>query len=336
MTDLSTTWLGLPLRSPLVVAACPLSDDSALLEQLVAAGAGAVVMRSLFEEQIVAEQMAAHRHIDAWVDTNAEARSFLPDRNLFPVGVEPYLAQLKKLRQRLGVPVLASLNGATPGGWTDLARQLEDAGASAIELNLYDLPGDPGLSSAAIEDRQAATVGEVVRQVGIPVSVKLSATYTSVPAFAQRLAEEGAAGVVLFNRFYQPDIRLDSLDLDTTLTLSTAAELPPRLHALALLHGRIPLSLAATGGIHTGLDAAKALLCGADVMQLASVLLQGGPAALTAVLGELHRWLSDNGYDTVNEARGILSLENAPDPTAWERLNYMKLLQGWQSRPGQR
>lgn len=336
MTDLNTMWLGLSLRSPLVVAASPLTDDPAQLERLVAAGAGAVVMRSLFEEQIVAEQMAVHQHIDAWVDTNAEARSFLPDRHLFPVGVEPYLEHLRRLHQRLDVPVLASLNGVTPGGWTDLARQLEQAGAAAIELNLYDIATDPEMSGAEMEDWQLATVREVVRCVDVPVSVKLSAGYTSVPAFVRRLADAGARGVVLFNRFYQPDILLDSLDLDTTLHLSTSAELPPRLHALALLHGRVRLSLAATGGVHTGRDAAKALLCGADVVQLASALLERGPAGMTAILAELQDWLAINGYNSVNEARGVMSLENAPDPSAWERLNYMKLLRGWQSRPGRR
>jgi len=174
MTDLNTEWMGLSLRTPLVVAASPLSDDLPMLEKLVAAGAGAVVMRSLFEEQIAAEQMAIHRHIDAWVDTNAEARSFLPDRNLFPVGMEPYLAQLKQLRARLDVPVLASLNGATPGGWTDLAQELESAGAAAIELNLYDICTDPGMSGAEVEDWQLETVREVVNRVSVPVSIKLS------------------------------------------------------------------------------------------------------------------------------------------------------------------
>lgn len=336
MTDLNTTWLGLTLRSPLVVAACPLSDDLPALEALIRAGAGAVVMRSLFEEQIVAEQMAIHHHIDSRVDTDAEARSFLPDRHLFPVGVDQYIAQLKRLRGRLDVPVLASLNGVTPGGWTELAQELEDAGASALELNLYDIPTAPDMSGAEIEDWQVQTVRQVVAQVSVPVSVKLSPGYTSVPAFVRRLADAGARGVVLFNRFYQPDVLLDSLDLDTRLQLSTPSELPQRLHALALLHGRVPLALAATGGVHSGRDAAKALLCGADVIQLASALLEGGPAAMTSILGELQDWLSRNGYESVDEARGVMSLENAPDPSAWERLNYMKLLRGWQSRPGRR
>ena len=336
MTDLNTEWMGLSLRTPLVVAASPLSDDLPMLEKLVAAGAGAVVMRSLFEEQIAAEQMAIHRHIDAWVDTNAEARSFLPDHNLFPVGMEPYLAQLKQLRARLDVPVLASLNGATPGGWTDLAQELESAGASAIELNLYDICTDPGMSGAEVEDWQLETVREVVNRVSVPVSVKLSPYYTSVPAFVQRLAAVGANGVVVFNRFYQPDVLLDSLDLDTKLHLSTSAELPLRLHALALLHGRVPVALAATGGIHCGHDAAKAILCGADVVQMASALLQRGSEAMSTILVELQGWLAGNGYGSVDEARGVMSLENAPDPAAWERLNYMRMLQGWQSRPGRR
>lgn len=332
MADLTTTWLGLKLQSPLVVAASPLSRDADELAAAIEAGAGAVVMHSLFEEQIVAEQMAAHRFFDTHVDHDAEALSFLPDTDVFALGAEPYLRQLQTLRARFDVPIIASLNGTTPGGWTDYARQLENAGASAIELNLYDVATDPMRSGGDVEASQRAVAAAVVKQVAIPVCVKLSPFYASLPAFVRALAAEGVRGVTLFNRFYQPDIDLQVLDLDRHLTLSTAAELPLRLHALAILHPLADLDLACTGGVHSGTDAAKALLAGADVIQLASTLLANGPAQLGVIHAELDQWLGQAGYQSSAEARGVMSLRSAPDPHRWERLNYLHLLEGWQPR----
>ena len=276
MADLSTTWLGLALPSPLVVAACPLSKDVDAAAAAVAAGAGAVIMYSLFEEQLVSEQLAVHRFLDARADADAEAAGFVAG-GVFPIGPEPYLRQLAALRARLPVPVIASLNGTTPGGWTEHARALEAHGASAIELNLYEVVTSPDESSAQVEDRQLAVVEAVAGAVRVPVSVKLSPFYASVPAFVRRLGAAGARGVALFNRFYQPDIDLEALDVDRRLLLSTARELPLRLHALAITSPTTTLSLACTGGVHSGHDAAKALVCGADVIQLASVLLERGP-----------------------------------------------------------
>ncbi|MGZ8762324.1 MAG: dihydroorotate dehydrogenase-like protein [Acidimicrobiia bacterium] len=333
MVDLAADWLGLRLRSPLVVGASPLCDDRAAARRLVDAGAGAVVVHSLFEEQLVADQLAAHRFFDNYVDTNAEARTFLPDTDVFAVGAAPTLTQIAQLKGTLDVPVVASLNGTTPGGWTGFARELEDAGADAIELNLYDIATDLDETGEQIERRQTRVVGDVVGAVKIPVSVTLSPFSASVPAFVTRLERAGAAGVVLFNRFYQPDIDLETLDVDRRLVPSTNAELPLRLHALALLHGRTSLALASSGGVHHGTDAAKAILCGATVVQMVSALLDDGPRRLHRIHTELTLWLDERGYRTLVEARGATALDNVADPRAWERLNYARILHGWQPRP---
>lgn len=329
MADLSTRWLGLTLRSPLVVAASPLSRDPDAIAAAVASGAGAVVMHSLFEEQLIHEQMAAHRFLDSRTDLDAEARSFLPASEVFAIDAEPYLAELDRLRRRVDVPVLASLNGTTPGGWTSYARRLESAGADALELNLYDVATSPDETGAAVEERQLEVVRSVVGCVRLPVTVKLSSFYASVPSFVRRLEQAGARGVTVFNRFYQPDVSLDTLDVDRRLVLSTSAELPMRLHALALLSPTTALSLGCTGGVHSGRDAAKAILCGAHAVQLASVLLEHGPQRVGVILDELTRWLDEKAYRSSAEARGVLDLRSAPDPHAWERLNYARMLDGW-------
>ncbi len=334
MVDLTTDWLGLTLRSPLVVGASPLCDSAAAARRFVDAGAGAVVMHSLFEEQLVADQLAAHRFFDSYVDTNAEARSFLADTDVFAVGATPTLDRITALTDAIDIPVIGSLNGVTPGGWTGYARQLQDAGAAAIELNLYDVATDIAETGNQIEQRQLQVVTDVVAAVTVPVSVKLSPFYASVPSFVARLADAGAAGVVMFNRYYQPDIDLDALDIDRRLVPSTPAELPLRLHALAILHGRTQLSLASSGGVHHGTDAAKAILCGADAVQMVSALLADGPAQLARIHAELTGWLDDHGYSNLAEARGATALDNVANPHELERLNYAHLLQSWQPRTG--
>ena len=331
MADLTTTWLGMELATPFVVGASPLADDLAGIRALVAAGAGSVVLRSVFEEQILAEQLAAHHYIDNRADTDAEARSFIPESATFPLDTGPALAHLERVRAAVDVPVVASLNGVTPGGWTNIARQLQDAGADAIELNLYDLVTDFEDTSATVEDRQEAVVAWVASGVDIPVTVKLSPFYTALPSFVRRLERAGATGVAVFNRFYQPEVDPDTLDVDRHLHLSTPAELPLRLHALALLHGRVSVSLAATGGVHSGRDAAKAVLCGADVVQVVSALLEGGPTHLERMRVDLDEWLDEMGYGGITEACGVMAFDNVADPHAWERLNYTRLLQGWQA-----
>ena len=331
MADLTITWLGLELASPVILGASPLADDTLALRDYVAAGAGAVVLRSVFEEQIVAEQLAVHHFMDSRIDNDAEARSFLPDSGTFPIGAESTVAHLQRVRAAVDVPVVASLNGVTPGGWTDIARQLADGGADAIELNLYDLATDLDETSADIEDRQLQVVASVAATLDIPVTVKLSPFYSALPNFVRRLEHAGAAGVAVFNRFYQPDVDPDALDLDRHLQLSTPAELPLRLHALALLHGRVGVSLAVTGGVHSGRDAAKAILCGATGVQVVSALLEGGPGHLSRMLGDLDDWLDEMGYRGVRQACGAMALGNVADPHHYERVNYTRLLDGWQA-----
>ncbi|AOY89688.1 dihydroorotate dehydrogenase [Marinobacter salinus] len=329
MTELTTRWLELELRSPLVVGASPLTDDLDALKACVEAGAGAVVMHSLFEEQLVAEQMAAHRFIDSRINMDAEARSFFPESEVFEMGSGSYCRRLELLRNALDVPVIASLNGISPGGWTQHARELEQAGAQAIELNLYDLATDPSDTADSLEQRQLAVVQSVVEQVNIPVSVKLSPFYSALPAFVAGVEAAGARGLVLFNRFYQPDMDLDELSLSREVVLSSSAELPLRLHGMATLFGRTTLEMAASGGVHNGDDAAKAILSGATAVQVVSAVLAEGPQALARVTEEMKRRLSGMGYGSLAEARGVLSLENAPNAQAWERLNYARLLHGW-------
>lgn len=331
MTDLTTRWLGLNLRSPLVVGASPLTDDLDALKACADAGAGAVVMHSLFEEQLVAEQMAAHRFIDSRINMDAEARSFFPESDVFEMGSGSYLKRLEQLQSELDVPVIASLNGISPGGWTQHARELEAAGAAAIELNLYDLATDPSDTATTLEQRQLEVVRSVVGQVSIPVSVKLSPYYSALPAFVTGVEAAGARGLVLFNRFYQPTMDLDELELSREVVLSTNSELPVRLHAIAMLFNRAGLELAASGGVHSGDDAAKAILSGATAVQVVSALLAEGPSALARITSEMNQRLSTMGYTSLAEARGALSLSNAPNAQTWERLNYARLLQGWQS-----
>lgn len=332
MVDLTTQWVGLKLRSPIVVGASPLTDDLDALRICVGAGAGAIVMRSLFEEQIVAEQVGAFQYIDSHVDTDAEASTFLPESNAFGMGSQPYLNRLRKLREAFDVPIIASLNGTTPGGWVELARDLQGAGAAAVELNLYDVVTSRAETGAVVEARQLAVVRSIVEEIKIPLIAKLSPFYSSLPAFVGELEQAGAKGIVVFNRFYQPDIDLDSLDVSRELRYSTNVELPLRLHACAVLAGNTSLDLGVSGGVHHGDDAAKAIVCGATTVQVVSALLEHGPQRIAGMIEELERRLGTRGYQSVAQARGILSLGRTPDPHAWERLNYARLLQSWEPR----
>lgn len=335
--DLQTDWLGLALKSPLVVAASPISRDPDMAAAFAAAGAGAIVMHSLFEEQLVEEQMAAYRLIDSHTDMNAEASSFAAAPAAFSFDGDDYLRELTQLRQRLDIPVVASLNGTTPGGWVRYAQRIADAGASALELNLYDVATGAAESGAEVESRQIALVASVVASVAIPVGVKLTPFYASVPAFVHRLEQVGVRGVTVFNRFYEPTIDLDTLDVRRHLTASSAAELPLRLHALAVLSANSGLSLACSGGVYRGEDAVRAILCGAHVVQVASALLSQGPAQLRNLHGDLQAWLHRKRYASSAAARGVLNLARVPDPSAWTRLNYIRTPEGWRDHtPGRK
>lgn len=332
MADLQTIWLGLTLKSPLVVAASPISRSPKAAAMAAASGAGAIVMHSLFEEQLVEDQMATHRFLDGHSDQNAEASSYLPKMNMLSLDADAYIAELKHLRQSLEIPVVASLNGTTPGGWVSYAKRLADGGASALELNLFDVATRPNESGPAVEARQIELVAAVVAAVAVPVSVKLTPFYASLPAFVKQLASVGASGVTVFNRFYEPLIDLETLEVRRRLTDSTSAELPLRLHALAVLSSTSELSLACTGGVHSGEDAAKAILCGAHVVQVASALLGSGPDRMAGLRDELSSWLDGKGYSSSDAAHGVLNLERVPDPGVWSRMNYIRTLKSWRDR----
>ena len=332
--DLSTRYLGLDLANPFVVGASPLADDVDDAKRLEDAGAAAVVMRSLFEEQIVREQLSGFLHTEMHGESFAEAASYFPSPSRFVFGPEEYLEHLRRLKQAVRIPVIASLNGSSPGGWLDYPPLMEKMGADALEVNLYPLALDLQVTGASLEDTSLAAVREVLRAVHIPVAVKLSPFYTSFANFASRLDDQGVAGLVLFNRFYQPDIDVENLQVKESLQLSSAAELPLRLRWVAALADKVTASLAVTGGVHNAHDVVKSVMAGADAVQLVSALLRGGPAWLKGLRAELEHWMTEHEWTSLKEMRGNMSLLRCPDPAAYERANYMMILQGWRQETG--
>jgi dihydroorotate dehydrogenase (fumarate) len=329
--DLSTTWLGLSLRSPLVVgAAAPLSEDPTNLRRLEEAGAAAIVLHSLFEEQLEQEQLNLHNLSLLGSESYGESLTYVPDTAGFHVGSQLYLRHLEQARRQLRIPVIASLNGQHPGSWVRFARQLEAAGASAIELNIFSLPTDPDLSSAAIEAEVEAIVRDVHAEVRLPLTVKLGPYFTNIAAMAKRLAAIGASGLTLFNRFYQPEIDIESLELRPNLLLSTPHDLRLPLRWIALLHGRHPLDLAASSGVHRGSDVVRLLMAGACVTQVVGALLRHGPGRLHSLEGELRHWLVEHDYGSVAELIGCMSQLRCPTPQEYERVQYMRMLQTFQ------
>jgi dihydroorotate dehydrogenase (fumarate) len=327
MVDLTTRYLGLQLCSPVVVSASPLSDSIETLRRLEEAGAGAVVLRSLFEEQIVHEALDVHELLEQWTDSYVEAQSFFPSLPEYNTHPAAYLEHVERARRDLQIPVIASLNGVTPGGWTRYARLIQDAGASAIELNIYFVAANADETAASVEDRYASIVTAVREQVSIPVAVKLSPFFSALPALTRRLAACGADGVVLFNRFMQPDIDLETLSVVPSVHLSTPAELTLPLRWLAILRGLdVPVSLAASTGVHSAADVLKALLAGADVAMMTSALLLHGPDHLRVVVDGVEAWLRERDYLSVRQLIGSLSQASCPDPAAFERAHYMKAL----------
>jgi dihydroorotate dehydrogenase (fumarate) len=329
--DLSTNYLGLTLPHPLVAGASPLADDLDGVRRLEDAGAAAIVLRSLFEEQITREQMSEFDNLERHAESFAEAASYFPTPDAFALGPFEYLNHLRRAKEAVGIPVMASLNGATPGGWIDYARLVEQAGADALELNLYRLATDPETTGADIERQGIDTVREVKKAVTIPVAVKLSPFYAAFAHVAREFDRAGADALVIFNRFYQPDIDAEGLTATRTLHLSDSSELRLRLHWLAILSGRIRASLAVTGGVHTALDVVKATMAGAHVTQMVSALLMRGPAHLQTVLGDLAAWMQEHEWDSLSRMRGNMNLSKVPDPDAYERSNYMLMLQSWRA-----
>jgi dihydroorotate dehydrogenase (fumarate) len=329
MMDLSTTYLGLKLPHPLMPGASPLVDDVGMVRRLEDAGAAAIVMHSLFEEQILGEQMAWDDWVDAHAESHAEAAMYLPDPDMYALGPQEYLEQIARIKKAVAVPVIGSLNGTTKGGWLEYARLIEQAGADALELNVYSVETDPREPALAIESRVLEILRKVKASVKIPVAVKLSPFYTALAHFARELGSAGSDGLVLFNRFYQPNIDVEELAVVPALHFSDPGELLLRLRWLAILSGTVPGSLACSGGVHSGLDAVKAVMCGAHAVQMVSSLLRRGPEHLRVVRTQMAEWLEKHEYASLRQMQGSMNLEHCPDPKAFERANYMRILQNW-------
>ena len=327
--DLSTRYLGFDLPHPFMPGASPLVDDMDLVRGLEDAGASAIVMHSLFEEQIVGEDLALQVHTEAHQESYAESTSYFPSPAAFALGSEEYLAQIRRIKEAVSVPVIASLNGTTPFGWVDHARLVEQAGADALEINTYYLATDPLENSESVEQRTMDVLAAVREGVRIPIAVKLSPYFSALAHFARRLDEGGAAGLVLFNRFYQPDIDIESLDVVPSLRLSDSSELLLRLRWLAVLSGRTRGSLAVSGGVHTPTDAIKAVMTGAHAVQMVSALLHHGPRRLAVVREGVARWMEEHGYESLRQMQGSMNMTRCPDPAALERSNYMRVLQSF-------
>src|SRR5215211_2726456 len=327
MIDLSTTYLGLNLKNPLVASASPLSKKIEKARKLEEAGIAAVVMYSLFEEQIIHESLEQHHYLTRTTDAFSEALSLLPDGGLYGVSPEKYLNQVAGLKKALNIPVIGSLNGVSKGGWTNYARKIEEAGADALELNMYYLATNPELSAADIENSQVDLVAEVRSAITIPLAVKLSPFITSVPHFAKRLVEAGANGLVLFNRFYQPDFDLEELEIVHSLDLSTSADLRLPLRWISILYGKFDVDLALTSGIHTSRDVLKAMMAGARVAMIASELLwDGSIQRVKEILNQTKLWMEEHEYVSIKQMQGSMSQKSVSDPAAFERANYMKVL----------
>lgn len=334
MTSLATRYLGLDLPHPLIPGAGPLADDIDNVLKLEDAGAGAIVMRSVFEEQISLEQLAAHRHIDGHSD--AEASSMFPDTHVFALGLDTYLEQIRRIRERTKLKVIGSLNGVTPGGWIEYARSIAQAGANALELNVYAVPTDVNRSANDVEAEEIQTVRAVARTVKLPLAVKLSPYYSSLPHFVSALGTAGAHGVVLFNRVYQADIDPFKLEAERTLHLSTPDELLLRLRWLAILSaqarqgaGGTHFDLSASGGVHSSLDAVKALMAGATTVQMVGTLLKHGAEHFKVILDGVKQFLQEQEYESLDQLRGNMNRARTPNPSAYERADYIHLLMSW-------
>lgn len=333
MTDLSTTYLGLPLKNPLVASASPLSRKVETAKRLEEAGIAAIVMYSLFEEQIIHESLELDHYLTRGTESFAEALSYLPDAGMYSLAPEKYLDQLSALKKSLSIPVIGSLNGVSRGGWTRYARYIQDAGADALELNLYYIPTDVNLTSQELENTYIDLVQSVREAITIPLAVKLSPFVTSLPNLAHRLVAAGANGLVLFNRFYQPDFDLEELEIVHNLELSTSAELRLPLRWIAILYGKIKADFALTSGVHSAQDVLKAMMAGAKVAMMASALLHNGAEIIPTILREMEWWIESHEYTSLQQMQGSMSQQAIAEPAAFERANYMKMLNSWRDLP---
>lgn len=327
--DLSTTYLGLSLKNPIVPSASPLSHSLDGIKRLEDSGAAAIVMYSLFEEQIEHESAELEHYLSYGTESFAEALTYFPESDDYNLGPEEYVELLHKAKQSLGIPVIGSLNGISTGGWVRFAAKIEEAGADAIELNVYYIPTDPKLAGSDVEERYLDVLRAVKQAVKIPVAMKLSPFFSSMAGMAHRLDAAGVDGLVLFNRFYQPDIDLELLEVTPNVILSTPQALRLPLRWIAILHGRIKANLAATSGIHTTRDVLKMLMAGADVTMMCSELLKNGPGRIKEVLAELDQWMVEHEYTSVKQMKGSMSQKSIAYPAAFERANYMKALNSY-------
>ena len=333
MMDLTTTYLGLKLKNPLVASASPLSEKAENVKKLEDAGIAAVVMYSLFEEQIIHESLELDHYLSYGEEISNEVTSYYPQGGKYTLKAEAYIEQLAKIKKAVNIPVIGSLNGVSSGGWINYARKIEEAGADAIELNLYYLPTNPDLSSNELEGTYVTLVQDICKSVNIPVAVKLSPFFTTIPNMARRLAKAGAKGLVLFNRFYQPDFDLEKLEVVPNLVLSSSQDLRLPLRWIAILYSHVQADLALTSGIHTAEDVIKATMAGASVTMMTSELLQKGIDRITVLLADIEKWMVDHEYKSIEQMKGSMSQQNVKEPAAFERANYMKVLNSFTDLP---
>ncbi len=326
MPDLTTTYLGLNLKNPLVASASPLTKHLDTVRRMEEAGAAALVMYSLFEEQINFESQQLERSLERGTHSNAEAPSYFPNLTYYNLGLPAYLVQLEKVKRAANIPVIGSLNGVSAGGWVSYARRIEEAGADALELNIYYLPTDPRMTGQELEENYLELVASVRSMVKIPLAVKLSPFFTSLPNMARRVGEAGANGLVLFNRFYQPDFDLENLMVVPSLDLSTTQDLRLPLRWIAILYGRVQTDFALSSGVHTAQEVLKAMMAGASVAMLTSELLANGVDRLAAILANLEQWMVDKEYASIAQMKGSMSQIACAEPAAFERANYMRAL----------
>jgi dihydroorotate dehydrogenase (fumarate) len=332
MPDLTTSYLGLSLKNPLVASASPLSKKLERVRRLEEAGVAAVVLYSLFEEQITHQQLELDHYLTRGTESFAEALTYFPDLGHYNLGPEGYLEHIHALKQTVHIPVIASLNGISAGGWIDYAHRIQEAGADALELNLYYLPTSVDLTGMVLEEEYVGLVKRIRGMLRIPLAVKLSPFFTSIPNMVHRLTEAGANGLVLFNRFYQPDLDLEALEVVPSLELSTSSELRMPLRWVAILYGRVAADLAITGGVHSAQDVIKSAMAGASAVMMASELIENGVGRVTQILGDLQAWMDQREYVSIAQMKGSMSQRAVREPAAFERANYMKVLNAFDNR----
>jgi dihydroorotate dehydrogenase (fumarate) len=333
MVNLSTSYLGLDLKNPLVASASPLSEKLETVLQLEESGVAAVVMYSLFEEQILHESLELDHFLSRGTNSYAEAPTYLPQLSKYKVGPDSYIENLRRIKQATSIPVIGSLNGVSSGGWLDYAKKIEQAGADALELNIYYLPTDISITSSELEDNYVRLVKDIRSRIGIPIAVKLSPFFSSLPNLSSRLVDAGADGLVLFNRFYQPDFNLDELEVVPNLELSSSKEVRLPLRWIALMYGHIHADFALTSGVHTHLDILKAMMAGASVAMTASALLRNGPTYAAEMLQGLQTWMVEHEYESIHQMKGSLSAKSLGQTQPLERANYMKELASFKALP---